>query len=122
MTTRPGSAWVLVLVCITFFGCATAAPQPPTVDVTGTWIGEVTGGFGGSAVTLTLQQAGANVTGNLMMAGAALTGSSPTGPVSGTVSGNELSLSFRNGGADFTVSGDQMTRSSPNARWSLKRQ
>ena len=69
-----------------------------------------------------LQQTGDKVTGDVVMGGAVLTGASPSGPVIGTVSGNELSLSYRAGRGHFTVNDDQMTGSTPYSRWTLKRQ
>ena len=122
MRNRRISTWLLAILCVALFGCATAAPQPPSVDVTGNWAGEWIGTASNASVTMTLEQTGATVTGNLIMGGAILTGGSPTGPVSGTVSGNELALSYRGGTGHFTVNGNEMTRSTPGSRWRLKRQ
>ena len=126
MRNGRSSTWLLASLCVALFGCATAAPQPPSVDVTGNWAGEwIAGGtFGSGSVAMTLQQTGASVTGDLIFGGAPLTGGSFSGPVSGTVSGNEFSLSYRGGSGTghFTVNGNQMTGSTAYSRWSLKRQ
>ena len=67
---------------------------------------------------MTLQQTGANVTGEMVAGG----GSSFSGPVTGTVSGDALSLSYRGGTGEFTIKGSEMTGTTRLSRWTLKRQ
>ena len=112
--------WLLAITCITLMGCATGAARPPSVDVTGTWAGDWVGAgaVGSGPVTMTLQQTGANVTGEIVAGG----GSPFSGPVTGTVSGDELSLSYRGGSGDFTIKGNEMTGATRWSRWTLKRQ
>ena len=90
--------------------------------MTGTWAGERTGtgAVGSGQLTMTLQQSGASVTGNAVFTGGA---SSANGPVTGTVSGDECSISCKSGGiAHLTVKGNEMSGSSSLSRWTLKRQ
>jgi len=68
---------------------------------------------------LILQQSGASVTGNAASTGGA---SSVSGPVTGTVSGDECSISYKGGIAHLTVKGNEMSGSSSLSRWTLKRQ
>jgi hypothetical protein len=110
--------WLLVTACTMFLGCATAATKPPIVDVTGTWAGKWVGTVGSGPVTMTLQQTGGNVAGDLVMGG----GSPFSGPLRGTVSGDEFSFSYRGGTGDFTVKGNEMSGSTRVTRWILKRQ
>jgi hypothetical protein len=123
--------WLLAIAFTMLLGCATGASKAPSVDVTGTWAGEWVGAgaVGNRPVTMTLQQTGANVAGEVAVAG----GGSPfSGRVTGTVSGDALSLSYRGGTGEFTIKGNEMTgttlgsghpsdlsRVSP---WTLKRQ
>lgn len=111
--SRRSRTWILTSLCVTFIGCATAATQPPSVDVTGNWAGEWIGFAvpGNRPVTMTLAQTGSNVTGDVVMGG----GSPYSGSISGTVSGDEFSLSYQGGRAHFTVKGNEMT-------WTLKHQ
>jgi len=111
---------LLALALTMLVGCATSATKAPSVDVTGTWAGDWVGAgaVGSGPVTLTLQQTGANVTGEAVAGG----GSPFSGPVTGTVSGNALSLSYRGGTGEFTVNGNEMTGATRLSRWTLKRQ
>jgi hypothetical protein len=120
MISRRRRSWLLSSLCIAFVACATAATQPPSVDVTGNWAGEWIGLAvpGNGPVTMTLAQTGANVTGDIVMGG----GSPYTGRVSGTVSGDDFSISYPGGRAHFAVKGNEMTGASPYSRWTLKRQ
>jgi hypothetical protein len=113
--------WLLAIGFTMLLGCATGATKQPSVDVTGTWAGEyVAGGdIGSGSVTMTLQQTGVNVTGEVVVGGAIALFS---GPVTGTVSGDALSLSYRGGTGEFTVKGNEMSGSSRLSRWTLKRQ
>ena len=112
--------WLLAIMCITFVGCATGLTKPPSVDVTGTWAGDWVGAgaVGSGPVTMTLQQTGANVTGEMVAGG----GSPFSGPVTGTVSGDALSLSYRGGTGEFTIKGNEMSGSTRLSRWTLQRQ
>jgi hypothetical protein len=109
---------LLAIACMTFVGCATGPTKPPTVDVTGAWAGEWVGSLGSGPVTMTLQQAGGNVTGDAVMGG----GSPFSGPVSGTVSGDVFSMSYRGGNADLAVKGNTMSGFTRYSRWTLQRQ
>src|SRR5262252_8622911 len=111
---------LLAIAFTMLLGCATGATRPPRVDVTGTWAGEWFGnsGIGNGPVTMTLRQAGANVTGEMVAGG----GSPFSGPVTGTVSGDALSLSYRGGTGEFTIKGSEMTGTTRLSRWTLKRQ
>jgi hypothetical protein len=78
-----------------------------TVDVTGTWSGGVaqSGSMGNRGVTFELKQEGLKVTGSLR--GPLWT----SGPIEGTVTGDQCALRRVNGSmsAEMTVSGDEMT-------------
>jgi len=101
-----------VLTTIVLSGCSSAALQssaPPTVDVTGTWTGNVQYGQQFFAETLRLQQEGAKVTGSgtvrLPQVGGDFT-------VEGTVSGNVLDYRTSPGGTgtgSLIVRGDEMS-------------
>jgi len=62
------SNWLIGLLLLASVGCATAPPAPPTVDVTGNWVGTwaVVGATGGD-LYFSLQQNGAQVTGTVRM-------------------------------------------------------
>ena len=112
--------WLLAIAFTMLFGCASGATKAPSVDVTGKWVGDWSGfgAVGSGPVTMTLQQTGANVTGELVMGG----GSSSSGPVTGTVSGDTLSLFYRGGTGEFTIKGKEMTGATRLSRWTLTRQ
>ena len=114
------SDWLLAVALTMFVGSATGATKAPSVDVTGTWAGDWVGfgAVGSGPVTMTLQQTGANVAGEVVAGG----GSSFSGPVTGTVSGDALSLSYRGGTGEFTIKGSEMTGTTRLSRWTLKRQ
>ena len=111
---------LVAIACMTLVACATGPTKPPSVDVTGTWVGEWTGSaaIGNGGVTMTLQQTGAGVRGDVVMSG----GSPFSGPVTGTVSGDVFSINYRGGNADFTVTGSEMSGVTRYSRWTLKRQ
>jgi hypothetical protein len=111
---------LVMIASMTLVACATGPTKPPSVDVTGTWAGDWvgSGALGSGPVTMTLQQAGANVTGDLVMGG----GSPFSGPVTGTVSDDVFSISYRGGQADLTVKGKDMTGFTRYSRWNLRRQ
>jgi hypothetical protein len=112
--------WLLAIACIAVVACATGPTKPPSVDVTGTWAGDWVGSaaIGNGGVTMTLQQTGATVTGDVIMSG----GSPFSGPLTGTVSGDVFSISYRGGSADLTVKGNEMSGFTRFSRWTLKRQ
>ncbi|HEV8144616.1 MAG TPA: hypothetical protein VGQ77_17285 [Methylomirabilota bacterium] len=113
--------FLFVIACMTMVACATGPTKPPSsVDVTGTWIGEWvgSGAVGSGSVTMTLRQAGSSVTGDVGMSG----GSPFSGPVSGTVSGDMFSMSYRGGSGDLTVKGNTMSGFTRYSRWTLQRQ
>ena len=107
--------------------CATPSsiPQAPSgVDVTGTWTGTWEGaGTQGGTVTLRLQQTESRVRGSQSLSGEPRF----SGPVEGSVAGNELSLQLVGAGligTILTVKGNEMTGYAPvtGTRWRLKRQ
>ena len=79
-----------------------------TVDVTGVWVGSLTGqGFyEPTEVQLDLQQQGQKVTGYFRSLG----GNMPSGPVEGTVAGDVFTFKTTNGvlAGETTVNGDEM--------------
>jgi hypothetical protein len=122
--------WPLVIACALLFGCATSqtsrVAKPPSVDVTGSWAGTFSWQYGVSPMTLTLRQTGADVTGEIVTerggpsSGYTRQGS---GPVSGTVSEDSVSLTFSGGAADLVVKGASMSGvSSHGSSWTLRRQ
>jgi hypothetical protein len=111
--------WRLAVACVLLFGCATAQTGPPTVDVTGTWIGDYVGGGVSGPMTMTLRQVGADVTGDAVLPGAPQL----NGTLTGTVSGDSFSWLYPAGGADATVKGNSMTGFSHRGmRLNLQRQ
>jgi hypothetical protein len=112
--------WLLAIACITLVGCASGPTKPPSVDVTGTWAGELAGGaFGTTPVTMTLQQSGADVTGDVVIRG----GPQFSGPARGSVSGDVLSISYPGSSAELTIKGNEMSGvSRVGNRWTLRRQ
>jgi len=116
--------WLLVIACLLLVSCATGSTKPPSADVTGKWKGEWIGNVGNGYITMALQQSGANVTGDIEMTGGAATGGASriTGPVTGDVSGDEVSIRYQGGIANLTVTGNEMSGNSSMHRWTLKRQ
>jgi hypothetical protein len=111
--------WRLAIASVFLFGCATAQTGPPTVDVTGTWFGDYSGGGVTGPMTMTLRQVGADVTGDAVLPGAPQL----SGGVRGTVSGDTFSWFYPAGGADATVKGNSMTGFSHRGmRLNLQRQ
>ena len=81
-----------------------------TVDVTGVWRGTI---YGGGAMELTLQQSGARVNGQVKLS----PGTSYSGPIEGTVSGDTFRFSSQGGEVigELQVNGDEMT--GPGKTW-----
>ena len=70
-------------------GGSSPPPAPPSVDVTGRWVGPYNSSvFGNQSATLTLQQTGANVTGTYASSTGGL------GSVSGTVSSDIVNFTI----------------------------
>jgi len=98
----------LLLACA---GCAGGGPAtastPPTVDVTGYWVGTWVGSIGSGAIYMTLKQTGPQYTGELRVTGS---GTDPSGFTQGTVSGNELRIVQPSSlSGSLTVQGDRMS-------------
>ena len=92
--------------------CASSAPplQPPTVNVTGDWVGTWTCDFmreGSGVVVLSLTQSGSRVTGPLLVTNSTFNRVS-TMP-EGVVSGDTVLTQSNDLSGTFTVSGDRMT-------------
>jgi hypothetical protein len=95
-------------VLIAAAGCATGPAAPPSVNVTGQWVGSwayENVSLGSGDIRGTFQQDGAKVTGNFNITGPVVNN---VAIVSGTVSGNEIKLSLPASGY-LTVTGNQMT-------------
>ena len=101
---------VFAILLLVGSGCTssqTTPTAPPSVDVTGTWAGTWSRGSLSGSSTLRLSQTGSKVLGDVAVLGV----SDFIGPLEGSVAGNQFSyrlLSGR-GGADFTVTGDEMS-------------
>jgi hypothetical protein len=107
------SRWPLAIACVLVFGCGTApstpaAKSPPSVDVTGKWLGTYATNVGTMPVELTLQQTNADVTGNAYVAGDSWTTSTYKGDIRGSVSGNTFTYTYPGGGGEVTVSAGDM--------------
>ena len=100
---------ILGVLIVLLTGCMSPAMRSevaslPTVDVNGTWTGNLA--TGATTITLVLKQTGTQVTGNLTGAGTL------DGPVDGIVEGNTIRLREASGYAQtpsLTVKGDQIT-------------
>src|SRR5215472_5310617 len=71
---RVSLGFMLVVTLLGAAGCASgpSPSTPPTVDVTGNWVGTwmpTNPSFGSGAIQMTLQQAGAQFTGTIFMSG-----------------------------------------------------
>lgn len=90
-TALPGI--IIVTAMLVSAGCAGTSPSPdtpPTVDVTGNWVGTwvpANPTLGGGAIQMTLQQSGAQFTGTILMTGGIGGGSTFT---QGIVFGNQV--------------------------------
>ena len=119
-------AFSMGLLTVFNTGCLSApsrAAAPPSVDVTGVWVGgaDIERTQSGNS-TLSLQQIGADVIGELR----ASNGAGWSGAITGTVAGKQFSFQLSNGRgttAQLAVKGDVMVGYSPfGARWYLQRQ
>ena len=106
--------WLLVVTAVLLIaGCTSGGggpsmSAPPTVNVTGRWLGNwmfEPVSMGGGQVVMDLNQVGADVTGNLTVTGPSINRPST---IQATVSGNDMILRGRISGR-FTVTGDQMS-------------
>jgi len=98
--------WLVALACAMLFGCASIRSEPPTVDVTGEWVGQWTNAGNSGGMTMTLKQVEGVVTGDVTVLPVTL---QLSGPAHGSVEGNVLLISYRGSGADLTVRDDEMT-------------
>jgi len=97
-------ALVVAAGCADRTSTAPSAAVPAPVDVAGTWAGTM--GVAGPAVTMMLEQTGANVKGDLRVAGRA----DVSGPIQGRVEGNTIKLVSSGGTAPtLNVQGDRIT-------------
>jgi hypothetical protein len=88
--------------------CARASLAPPTVDVTGSWVGTWRYDdlqMGSGDLTGTFQQSGQQLTGEFSVTGPVV---NRRASISGAVSGNEIMLGTPASGR-LTVNGDQIT-------------
>ena len=102
---------LVVGLMVVIGGCAGASTpsEPPSVNVTGKWVGTWSyqnPTMGGGPLTMDLKQDGAKVTGPMIVGGP--TPADPTN-FSGTVSGNSIVLSSAHGSGTLTVKGEEMT-------------
>lgn len=97
-------------------GCGSAGVAPPTVDVTGFWVGTwYAPNMGNGVLELRLEQQGALVTGDLVWRGSmegprAGASINPTGRLTGKVEGRQFSFDRGSVPAkgELTVDGDEM--------------
>jgi hypothetical protein len=111
MKMRAWARYLIPLLMVASVGCASAPSAPPTVDVTGVWVGTwvTKNQTWNGPVKMTLVQKGADVTGDLVMRAGFGDLSGPV--IRGFVSGNEYRLFLTTGRLSgyLTVSGDDMT-------------
>jgi len=111
MRVRAGMV-AAVLALVAAVGCASnvgPATAPPTVDVTGKWMGPwvaLSQQLGSGTAEMTLKQTGSKFTGQLLVIG---TATDPSGYMEGVVSGNEVRILLpENFSGSLTVQGDTM--------------
>jgi len=100
--------FLLVSVMIVASGCATAPAAPPSVNVTGNWVGKwqyQNPSNGSGDVRGTFQQDGAKLTGNFNVTGPVVNN---VANITGLVSGNEIQLQMPSSGR-LTVNGNEIT-------------
>lgn len=122
------SRWSLAIGSFLLFGCgsspsAPVAKMPPSVDVTGRWMGTYVTNVGTMPVELVLKQDDSNVTGTASVAGDSWQTSTYRGDIRGTVSGNVFSYTYPGGGGEVTVvAGDMRGMTDGGKALSLKKQ
>jgi hypothetical protein len=104
---------ILMLSLVVIAGCAKSdwiQSTLVTVDVTGVWVGSITGGGTSSEVRLELKQEGPKVTGNFRVLPPYPPWGLVDGPVEGTVAGEVFIFKQTNGilRGETTVDGDEM--------------
>lgn len=107
---------VVLLAVAIAGGCGSAGVAPPTVDVTGFWVGTwYAPNMGNGVLELRLEQQGALVTGDLVWRGSmegprAGASINPTGRLTGKVEGRQFSFDRGSVPAkgELTVDGDEM--------------
>jgi hypothetical protein len=95
-------------VLIAAVACATGPAAPPSVNVTGQWVGKwayENVSLGSGDIRGTFQQDGAKLSGNFNVTGPVV---NSVANVTGTVSGNEIKLSMPASGY-LTVTGSEMS-------------
>ena len=108
---------LLALILLAVASCAgpktdpaMMATSPPTVDVTGTWVGDWVyspASLGSGQIKMTMQQTGSKVTGNVEVTGTQMPRS---GPIHALVSGNHLQLLYPTGVTGYlTVEADTIS-------------
>lgn len=110
MTGRKIGSYAALLTVLLLPACMTAPQGPPTVDVSGTWIGTWNApGADEGTVRMQLQQKDGQVSGTLQVTGN--TTGNPSGRLEGVVAGNVFSFRVPNDplSGDLTVAGDAMT-------------
>ena len=97
-----------VLALVTASCASTPAPQAPTVNVTGDWVGKwvCEQNEGEGIILLKLTQTGSQVTGDVNVTGTAINRSTATGEA--MVSGDQLVLRNREVSGTWTVTGDKI--------------
>ena len=103
---------MMALMMLVAAGCAGGigpATVAPTVDITGRWLGSwvaTNPALGNGTIEMTVTQKGSEYSGRLLVTG---TLTNPTGPTTGIVSGNEVSVTRpTNFTGNLTVQGDTM--------------
>jgi hypothetical protein len=103
---------MIALVTLGAAGCASGvgpATAPPTVDVTGRWVGSwvaTNPALGSGTIEMTLKQTGSQYSGSVLATRAR---TDPSGPTQGIVSGNEVRMIPPSGMiGSLTVQGDTM--------------
>jgi hypothetical protein len=114
-------AWAILVAAL---ACGSGCARPDwieqtlvTVDVTGRWIGDASGGsaMGGASYVFVLEQQGPKVKGSMRRSAQTIPGRQDlrdlSGPIEGTVAGDVFSFRQTNGPLtrETTVSGDEMT-------------
>jgi hypothetical protein len=99
--------FVALLMSITFYSCIKGKNNKGSstnANVSGYWIGGVTGSTDSGNLYLTLTQSGTNLKGSFSYTSSAGSGNGATGSITGTVNGNQVSIT-----ATATGSGNSNT-------------